>query len=108
MASDPRAPTTLRHPEDTPTTFEHVVRTLRGRDWPGFAIPVLMHVGDGKYRCMSDTHEFVIESDKITFGDFEVHSHDLLYMNWFANRFSFILIVYRAGSSETHGALSQA
>lgn len=108
MSTDPRAPTTLRHPEDTPTTFGDVVRILKGPNKPICAIPVMLSTDGVRHRLVCDTMEYHVETDKITFGDFEVHSHDLLYINWFANGLSFILIVYRAGSSETHGALSDA
>jgi hypothetical protein len=108
MASDPRAPPALRHPEDTPTTFEEVVRILKGPNKPFLAIPVMLCTDGEHHRLVCDAYEYHIEPDKIYFEDFEVHSHDLLYINWFRNMLSFILIVYRASSSETHGALSDA
>lgn len=104
MAADPRTPLVLRHPDDTPTTFENVVRILQNpNDKPICPIPVILCT-DGNYTLACDTLEYRIEADKVYFKDFEVHSHDLLYINWFANRLSFILIVYR--SSKTHEALS--
>jgi hypothetical protein len=107
MSDDPRAPTTLRHPEDKPTTFEEVVRILKGPNKPISPVRVILCT-DGKYKVACDTLDYHINADKIAFGDFEVHSHDLLYINWHRNMFSFILIVYRASSSEMHGALSDA
>jgi hypothetical protein len=94
MATDPRAPDTLRHPEDTPTTFGEVVRILQGPDKPICAVRVFLCT-DGKYNVACDTLEYRIETDKIYFEDFEVYSHDLLYINWHRNRFSFVLVVYR-------------
>jgi hypothetical protein len=96
MEADPRAPRTLRHPEDTLTTFEHVVKILKDPNTRPFCgVPVILCTGGDKYTTACDTLDFCVEPDKITFGEFEVYPHDLLYMNWFRNRLSFILIVYR-------------
>lgn len=95
MATDPRV-FTKRHPEDTPTTFDEVVRILKGPNKPICAVRVILCNTDGKYNVACDTLDYHIEADKITFGGVEVHSHDLLYINWHRNMFSFILVVYRS------------
>lgn len=104
---DPRVPVVKRHPEDTAISFEEVMAILRNpKRRPICPVDILIY-HDCVFQRRISTMNFELsrEDDNDILicggGDREsnllevIRNNDVLYICWFANFLSFMLIVYR-------------